>query len=172
MLYGVFRQRSLDVLEAGKAEIKEQRRIEKAKQLEIDKQLALEKDLIEMISIFTNKPVSSFIGEMAEKMQREQSTQTVPDTKNVNMENSTVSETNNARGQNVGVCDENVPEVYENDSKQSCSTPVDNNDVDSSEIDECRISKNYSTDNQSSDRKTTGRQDVGEVDPTNDNDWF
>lgn len=181
IFYGTTRKKILQITEANKAEEKQRKRIEKAERLLKEKQLAQERDLAQIIAIFTNKPVSDYIGQTTgERILKEQSTQTNGPGEKTNgfgneerlNDESKKSTCDNRRTENVfEKCDTVVSEIYDKDNKPSCSSPIDKAEIETKQIEECDI---YSGKDQNSPNlETTNGQtpqctDIGEADCTND----
>lgn len=153
ILYGAGRKRVLQIKEAGRTEEKQKKRLDKAKKLEQEKLLAQERDLAEIIAIFTNKPVSSFLGpRMGGKGSEEEGVQTDRVTNVVSSQNEVTTKDMEMTEVHVSEkCDPVLSKIYEDDTKESFISAREyeernNNTTDESNIgntqkQECPINK-------------------------------
>lgn len=143
IIYGAARKKTLQIKEAGRAEEKHRRRIERTKRLEQEKELAKERDLLEFIAIFTNKSVSKLMGHKVETQYVEQSTQTL--NSDEIMQNDSINFDKMGIKEAVKNCDPAISEIYDNDDKGYSSNAVVNSEADSAQIEECdKSSENIS----------------------------
>lgn len=179
ILYGASRKKTLQAKEAGRVEEKRRKRVERAKRLEEEKILANERDLVDIIAIFTNRPISSFI-----RQTNDHGTQTISqeemggmgttnkrnvDSKEISNGSKNVTNTVN-KEEASGKCDSTIAQIYEDENKRSLTTPIDSEQVGSKTIEEC--DKNSTETGGNSHRGTGGKileaTHVGEVDITKD----